>query len=276
MSRVQSVARITALVVVGLGLAAGPALRLAHADGAVATASAAVPAASPSWTVTGQIEEACSCDGACPCWFNHLPTKGTCSGGMFYFIDKGTYGSTTLDGLAVGSMIQSVKGKTMMESIGGWPFLYLYVDEKASPEQRQALEAIMRASFPPAAAKDMKTRYVPITRTITGNEHKIAFGTYGSFTGHVLQGPFGGPTKIVNPPGADPFHKEYDQGEATQLTHADAMKWQFAGTNYMFNDFTVSSDEVAKFNAQMEEMMKQMQPAKPGAMDHGAMGSDKK
>lgn len=254
----------------------GPAPPAAHADGASAAPAPAASAVGPTWNVTGQLEESCSCDGACPCWFNHLPTKGMCSGGMFLFIDKGTYGSATLDGLAVGAMTQSPKGKTMMEAMGNLDFVYFYVDEKASPEQRQGLEAIIRASFPPDASKDMKVRYAPITRTIDGNEHKIAFGTYGSFSGHVMQGAFGGPTRIVNPPAADPFHREYDQGETTKQTYADAAKWDFAGTNYMFNNFTVSSDEVAKFNAQMEEMMKQMQSAKPGGMDHGMMGGDKK
>ena len=245
MPHLRFVRFVTALALVGLGLAAGPALRTALADGgtapsttsgtdaatAPATPAPAPAAAGPSWNVTGQIEEACSCDGACPCWFNHLPTKGTCSGGMFYFIDQGTYGMTALDGLAVGVMSQSVKGKTMMESIGDWPFLYIYIDDKASPEQRTALEAVMRSSFPPAAAKDIKVRYVAILRTITGKEHKVTFGTYGSFSGHLVQGSFGGPTKIINPPGADPFHKQYTQGETTQLTYADAMKWDFAGTN---------------------------------------------
>ena len=33
------------------------------------------------WKITGQLEEACSCDAACPCWFNSKPTKMTCGGG---------------------------------------------------------------------------------------------------------------------------------------------------------------------------------------------------
>jgi len=41
------------------------------------------------WKITGQLEEACSCDAACPCWFNSKPTKMTCGGGQVLFIEKG-------------------------------------------------------------------------------------------------------------------------------------------------------------------------------------------
>ena len=59
------------------------------------------------WKLTGQLEEACSCSSACPCWFGSKPTKMMCSGSQFIFISKGTYGNVKLDGLSVGAMAQS-------------------------------------------------------------------------------------------------------------------------------------------------------------------------
>src|SRR6266511_1846594 len=82
------------------------------------------------WKITGQLEEACSCDAACPCWFNSKPTKMTCGGGQVLFIQKGSYGKVKLDGLAIASMGQSPEGQTMMESYGNWNFAYNYIDEK--------------------------------------------------------------------------------------------------------------------------------------------------
>src|SRR5712691_4141437 len=96
------------------------------------------------WKITGQLEEACSCDAACPCWFDSKPTKMTCGGGQVLFIEKGTYGKVKLDGLAIANMSQSPEGKKMMGSFGGWNFSYNYIEEKASPDQRQALEAIAK------------------------------------------------------------------------------------------------------------------------------------
>src|SRR6185312_17170704 len=80
------------------------------------------------WKITGQLEEACSCDAACPCWFESKPTKMTCSGGQVLFIEKGTYGKTKLDGLAIANMSQSSEGQTMMGSFGNWNFSYNYID----------------------------------------------------------------------------------------------------------------------------------------------------
>ncbi|HYK24032.1 MAG TPA: DUF1326 domain-containing protein [Candidatus Acidoferrum sp.] len=63
------------------------------------------------WKLTGQLEEACSCDAACPCWFNSKPTKMKCGGGQVLFIEKGNYGKVKLDGLAVATMGQSPEGE---------------------------------------------------------------------------------------------------------------------------------------------------------------------
>src|SRR5436190_22806212 len=76
------------------------------------------------WKITGQLEEACSCDAACPCWFNSSPTKMTCGGGQVLFIEKGNYGQVKLDGLAIASIGQSPEGQTMMEAFGNWNFAY--------------------------------------------------------------------------------------------------------------------------------------------------------
>src|SRR5215212_4180318 len=90
----------------------------------------------PAWKIAGDLEEACSCDPACPCWFESKPTKMNCGGVQVLFINKGAYGDTKLDGLAIANFAQSPDGETMMESFGKWNFSYLYVDEKATPEQR--------------------------------------------------------------------------------------------------------------------------------------------
>src|SRR5947199_217886 len=71
------------------------------------------PKGKTPWRITGQLEEACSCDAACPCWFNSKPTKMTCGGGQVLFIQKGNYGKVKLDGLAVATMAQSPEGQTM-------------------------------------------------------------------------------------------------------------------------------------------------------------------
>ena len=63
---------------------------------AIISIGAASDVKKTSWKLTGQLEEACSCSAACPCWFGSKPTKMMCSGSQFIFISKGTYGNVTL------------------------------------------------------------------------------------------------------------------------------------------------------------------------------------
>ena len=76
-----------------------------------------------------------------------------CGGGQVLFIEKGKFGDVPLNGLAVAAMGQSPEGKTMMESFGCWEFAYLYIDEKATPAQRKALEEITNIVLPNKASK---------------------------------------------------------------------------------------------------------------------------
>ena len=223
---------------------------------ALAADQKTAPAKDTPWKIQGTLEEACSCNAACPCWFGSKPTKMTCGGGQVLFIDKGTFGDVPLDGLAVGNFVQSPANKSMMESFGNWNFSYTYLDQKATPAQREALKALSNAVLPGAASSKVEYRVVPIERTIAGNEHAIALGKYGKFSGHVIEGGLGGPAKIVNPPGADPLHKEYLQGNTTLLTYNDAgQDWKFEGSNYMLGTFELDSEQYKTYAAGLAQKM---------------------
>lgn len=229
--------------------------------GLVAVASIIVASDAPKapWKITGQLEEACSCSAACPCWFASKPTKMTCGGGQFVFITTGNYGGVKLDGLAVGAMSQSPEGKSMMESFGNWNFNYYYIDEKATPEQRDALKAIAMTVLAGGASPHTEYRYVPIVRKIEGKEHSISLAKYGTFSGHLIEGGLGGSSKIVNPPGADPLHHEYSQGETTKIAYNDAgQDWSFSGSNYMFGTFEIDSAQYEKYAAGLAQKMADM------------------
>jgi hypothetical protein len=212
------------------------------------------------WKITGQLEEACSCDAACPCWFDSKPTKMTCGGGQVLFIQKGNYGKVKLDGLAIANMAQSPEGKSMMESFGKWNFSTNYVDEKANPEQRKALGAIAMTVLPAKnASQNFETKYAPITRKIEGKEHVITIGNVGSFRGMLVEGGLGGSSKVVNPPGADPLHREYAQGKTTKMTYSDSgQNWDWEKSNYMLGTFTIDSAQYEKYTAGLAQKMAKM------------------
>ena len=96
--------------------------------------------ATPSWNVSGQYYETCSCDFVCPCITGQMtvaPTQGTCTVAMGFQIERGKYGDASLDGL--GFIILGLTPEAMIK--GNWT-VGVIVDEHATPEQRDAIVAI--------------------------------------------------------------------------------------------------------------------------------------
>ncbi|OFW13762.1 MAG: hypothetical protein A3F69_01685 [Acidobacteria bacterium RIFCSPLOWO2_12_FULL_66_10] len=96
--------------------------------------------ATPSWQVSGQYYETCSCDFVCPCILGQMavsPTKGSCTFAMAFQVERGKYGTVSLDGL--GFIVLGLTPEAMGE--GNWS-LGVIADDRASAEQRDAITAI--------------------------------------------------------------------------------------------------------------------------------------
>lgn len=210
------------------------------------------------WRVKGELEEACSCNAPCPCWFQALPSRMTCNGAQIVFIEKGKYGKVSLDGLAVAQYVQSPENKSMFESFGNWNIDTVYIDEKANEAQRTALKDIATHLFA-QGGKERRIQYVPISRRVQGSEHITTVGNYSVCSGHLIQGGFDGAPVISNVPLADPTHKEFHQGQTTKFTYKDiGQDWKYEDSNYMFNKFDVDSKEYEKFEADLARKMEKL------------------
>ena len=96
--------------------------------------------AAPSWQISGQYYENCSCDFVCPCIAGQLavkPTKGSCTIAMAFQIERGSHGAVALDGL--GFIVLVLTPEEMGK--GNWS-VGVIVDARASAEQREAITAI--------------------------------------------------------------------------------------------------------------------------------------
>ena len=92
------------------------------------------------WYLNGEYCEACSCDYVCPCLYTNLealPSRTSCTALGGYHIETGRFGDTVLDDLNFATVVRSPGA--MIE--GNWT-VGLIVDERASPDQQQALTAI--------------------------------------------------------------------------------------------------------------------------------------
>lgn len=91
------------------------------------------------WEIKAREYTNCNCAYGCPCQFNALPTYGDCRALMVFQVDKGHHGNTQLDGLNF-ALIVSWPGPIHLGRGQAVPI----VDERASPEQREALLRIVR------------------------------------------------------------------------------------------------------------------------------------
>jgi len=100
--------------------------------------------ATPSWNLSGQYYETCSCDFICPCLLGQMtatPSKGACTFAMAFHIDRGGYGAVPLDGL--GFIVLGRTPEAMAK--GNWS-VGVIVDDRASAEQRDAMTSIASGS----------------------------------------------------------------------------------------------------------------------------------
>lgn len=100
--------------------------------------------ATPTWHATGQYYETCSCDFVCPCILGQMtakPTKGSCTFAMAFQIDRGSFGTVSLDGL--GFIVLGLTPEEMAK--GNWS-VGVIADARASAEQRDAITAIASGS----------------------------------------------------------------------------------------------------------------------------------
>lgn len=93
-----------------------------------------------SWHLKGEYFEVCSCDVLCPCIASAMQAPGNadrCQVPLFIRVDDGDFAGLSLDGLNVVMVIDSPPRM----ADGNWR-VALYVDERASGEQHEALLAI--------------------------------------------------------------------------------------------------------------------------------------
>jgi len=90
------------------------------------------------WQAEGDWFDVCKCDVPCPCEFARAPTYEECDGILVYHIRKGNYGNVPLAGLNVVAL-GYFKGNIWE---GAKATMGIFLDERADPKQREALQMI--------------------------------------------------------------------------------------------------------------------------------------
>ena len=159
-----------------------------------------------SYDLTGDLVEACSCGGPCPCWVGDDPDGGECWSFTGYHIRSGTVRGVDVSNLSIVSLVQ-IPGNV---ADGNWREV-LFVDAKASDEQAELLVDAFQGRFGGALADlasligDRVALYrVPIDYTIHDG-HGVVRVSHPSGDGFAIdaemdpyRGPDGEPTQLIN------------------------------------------------------------------------------
>src|SRR5215831_860427 len=174
----------------------------------------------PSWKVSGQYYETCSCDFVCPCVPAGLaarPTKGSCTFAMAFSVDRGSYGSVPLDGL--GFIVLGFTPEEMGK--GNWS-VGLISDERATVEQRDAITAIASgaAGGPMSALSGLIGKFLGVeSAPIIFDRHGARWSVKSSsLVEMAAEGAMG-----VNPGATEPLHLDntgHPAADRFALAHA--------------------------------------------------------
>lgn len=87
-----------------------------------------------AYQLEGRLLEVCDCNVLCPCWIGEDADNGTCDTVLAYHIDKGKIDGTDVSGLTLG-IAAHIPGNILQ---GNWK-MAVFVDDKASPQQQEAM-----------------------------------------------------------------------------------------------------------------------------------------
>ena len=131
------------------------------------------------WTLEADFLQACNCDYGCPCEFSAPPTRGFCEGTGAWRIIKGSFGDVPLDGLAVA--FAANWPKAIHEGNGT---LVLFIDERASAQQREAILTICSGQagglpfeiLATTFSKVLEPIFAPIQFNLNGRDSSVRIG----------------------------------------------------------------------------------------------------
>ena len=132
-----------------------------------------------AYNLDGALLEVCTCNILCPCWVGEDPDNGTCQSIMAWHFDKGTIDGVDVAGLTFAG-VMDIPGNVLA---GNWRAM-VYVDDKSTPEQEEALLNLFTGKLGGPVADLVKligevvgVERVPITFNLDGVSGSVKIGS---------------------------------------------------------------------------------------------------
>ena len=131
-----------------------------------------------AYQLEGRLLEVCTCKVVCPCWVGEDPDQGICEGVLAWCVDKGTINNVDVSGLTLAVMAH-IPGNILK---GNWRVV-VYVDAKATPQQKEALLNVWTgklggpvADLAQLIGEVAGVEQVPITFKVEGGKGTLQIG----------------------------------------------------------------------------------------------------
>jgi len=195
-----------------------------------------------AYALEGQLLEACSCGGPCPCWVGDDPDGGTCDAVVAYHYEKGHINNVDVAGLTL-ALVAHIPGNVLK---GNWK-VAVHVDKKATPQQKDAILAAHTgklggplADLAPLIGEVLGVYDVPIRFDMKGGKGTIRVGDAVSAEMQPYTDAQGRPTKLVDTifstiPGSPAYVGKAMDFRVNVPEHK--MKWEFNGRNAVLGTF---------------------------------------
>jgi hypothetical protein len=132
-----------------------------------------------AYQLEGKLLEVCNCNVLCPCWIGENPDNGTCDTVVAYHIDKGTVDGMDVSGLTL-ALVAFIPENVLKEA--SWR-VAVFVDDKATPEQQEALLNVWTgklggpvADLAKLVGEVVTVQRAPITFTVSEGEGILRIG----------------------------------------------------------------------------------------------------
>lgn len=153
-----------------------------------------------AYMLEGQLLEVCTCKTLCPCWVGEDPDGGTCDGVVFWHIQKGTINQVDVSGLTIG-VLAHIPGNVLA---GNWRAV-VYVDDRAAPEQKEALLSVWTgkeggpvADLVQLVGEVLAVKDAKITVDVAEGKGQLIVGDEIEAHMEPFQGATGGTTQLVD------------------------------------------------------------------------------
>jgi len=195
-----------------------------------------------TFSVEGDYFETCNCDVSCNCIFTGPATQDHCDAFIGWHVRRGSKGGVDVSGLNAAMAVRSPK--RMLD--GGWR-VALYVDERASAEQYEALVAIFSgqagghlAALAPLIGKVEGITKVPVTFDIAGGKRSLKIGDV--FEGEIeeLVGGDGRTAPVISNPPFGALPQPVRQSKSVRARYREHWNSEMSGTNAFTAEFAYS------------------------------------